>query len=90
MTTSALAAPVATSGVAPAARPATRGRAPRDQNRSGWLFAAPFLTLYVLFLIGPVLIGTVISLFNTTTVPSGLGAFVGLSNYAAVLSSRDF
>jgi multiple sugar transport system permease protein len=64
--------------------------APKDQNRAGWLFAAPFLILYVLFLIGPVLIGIVISLFNTTTVKSGLGDFVGVSNYADVLSSGDF
>src|SRR3954454_22950009 len=70
---------------------AARGsRPPKDQNRAGWLFAAPFLTLYVLFLIGPVLIGILISLFNTTAVTSGLGGFVALSNYADVLSSGDF
>jgi multiple sugar transport system permease protein len=65
-------------------------QAPKDQNRAGWLFSAPFLIFYVLFLIGPVLIGIVISLFNTTTVKSGLGEFVGFSNYADVLSSGDF
>lgn len=64
--------------------------APKDQNRAGWLFTAPFLLLYVFFLIGPVLIGIVISLFNTTTVKSSLGDFVGVSNYADVLSSGDF
>jgi multiple sugar transport system permease protein len=48
------------------------------------------LLLYVFFLIGPVLIGIVISLFNTTTVKSSLGDFVGVSNYADVLSSGDF
>jgi multiple sugar transport system permease protein len=37
-----------------------------------------------------VLLGLVISLFNTTTVTPGLGDFVGLSNYADVLSSKDF
>jgi multiple sugar transport system permease protein len=37
-----------------------------------------------------VLIGILISLFNTTTVTSGLGGWVGLSNYADVLSSHDF
>jgi len=62
----------------------------RGQNRAGWLFTAPFLVLYVLFLIGPVLIGVVISLFNTTTVQSGLGGWVGLSNYADVLSNPEF
>src|SRR3712207_3382109 len=66
------------------------GHAPKGHNKAGWLFAAPFLTLYILFLIGPVLIGIVISLFNTTTVQSGLGDWVGLSNYADVLTSDDF
>jgi multiple sugar transport system permease protein len=68
----------------------TTGRTPKDVNRAGWLFAAPFLILYILFLIGPVLIGLVISLFNTTTVKSGLGSAVGFSNYADVLSNSDF
>jgi multiple sugar transport system permease protein len=65
-------------------------KAPKDQNRAGWMFSTPFLIFYVLFLIGPVLLGIVISLFNTTTVTPGLGAFVGISNYADVLSSGDF
>src|SRR3954447_7410282 len=73
-----------------ASAPVTGGSAGGEQNKAGWLFSAPFLTLYVLFLIGPVLIGIVISLFNTTTVTSGLGDWVGVSNYADVLSSADF
>jgi len=87
MTTSALAAPA--TGARTELR-ATGGRAPKGENRAGWLFATPFLVLYVLFLIGPVLIGVAISLFNTTTVTSGVGSWVGLSNYADVLSSGDF
>jgi multiple sugar transport system permease protein len=89
MTTSAMALP-ARDVDDTAAKPAPTQRAPKDQNRAGWLFAAPFLTLYILFLIGPVLIGIVISLFNTTTVRSGLGDFVGISNYADVLTNGDF
>jgi multiple sugar transport system permease protein len=88
MTTSASATPVAAIGVD--AKAAPRRDRPRDQNRAGWLFTAPFLTLYVAFLIGPVVIGTVISLFNTTTVQSSLGSFVGFSNYTDVLTSGDF
>lgn len=65
-------------------------RAPVGQNRAGWLFSLPFLAIYMLFLIGPVIIGLVISLFNTTTVRSGLGGWVGLANYRDVLSSSDF
>ncbi len=65
-------------------------KAPPGENRAGWLFATPFLVLYLLFLIGPVILGVVISLFNTTTVKSGVGRWVGLSNYRDVLSSSDF
>jgi multiple sugar transport system permease protein len=86
MTTSTIAAPAAAVG----ARSTRVRRGPAGENRAGWLFATPFLVLYLLFLIGPVLIGLVISLFNTTTVTSGLGSWVGLSNYGDVLSNRDF
>jgi len=61
-----------------------------EHNRAGWLFAAPFLVLYVLFLIGPVLLGLVVSFFNTATVSAGLGDWVGVDNYADVLGSGDF
>src|SRR3954464_9877893 len=88
MTTSAVATPSAE--VDDAIRSTARGRKQGGENRAGWLFATPFLFLYIAFLIGPVLIGIVISLFNTTTVKSGVGSFVGLSNYADVLSSGDF
>src|SRR4051812_36353830 len=88
MTTSAVATPSAE--VDDAIRSTARGRKQGGENRAGWLFATPFLVLYVAFLIGPVLIGIVISLFNTTTVKSGLGSWVGLSNYADVLTNADF
>jgi multiple sugar transport system permease protein len=88
MTTSAVALPARR--VDATAESMTGDHAPKDQNRAGWLFSAPFLILYLAFLIGPVLIGLVISLFNTTTVKSGLGGFVGISNYVDVLSSGDF
>ena len=67
-----------------------RRRAAGSENQAGWLFATPFLVLYALFLIGPVVIGLVISLFNTATVKSGVGGWVGLSNYADVLTSSEF
>src|SRR3982750_4540919 len=88
MTTSAVATPSAE--VDDAIRSTARGRGQGGHNRAGWLFATPFLVLYVAFLIGPVLIGLVISLFNTTTVKSGVGSWGGLSNYAEVLSQKDF
>ena len=65
-------------------------RAKSGENHAGWLFAMPFLILYILFLIGPVLIGLVISLFNTATVKAGVGGWVGLANYGDVLKSSDF
>jgi multiple sugar transport system permease protein len=61
-----------------------------DHNRAGWLFSTPFLALYVLFLIGPVLIGLVVSFFNTATVTKGLGEWVGTANYGEVLTSQPF
>jgi multiple sugar transport system permease protein len=88
MTTSAMALPardVDTTVSAP-----TGGHSRGGESKAGWLFATPFLFLYTAFMIGPVLIGVVISLFNTTTVQSGLGSWVGLSNYADVLTSGDF
>src|SRR4028119_952498 len=90
MSVSALGAPTPATAVAADARPVNKQSSSGEENRAGWLFAAPFLTLYILFLIGPVLIGILISLFNTTTVKSGLGSFVGLSNYSSVLSNGDF
>jgi multiple sugar transport system permease protein len=87
MTTTALAVPVA--GQAEE-QTFNERELPSGQNRAGWLFTTPFLVLYVLFLIGPVVIGIVISLFNTTTVKSGLGGWVGLANYRDVLKSSDF
>jgi multiple sugar transport system permease protein len=85
-TTTTLPAPAA---AAPAlARRQRGGRG--SERRAGWALSAPFIVLYLLFLVGPVLIGLVISVFNTTTVTSGLGGFVGLSNYRDVLSNTDF
>ncbi|GAB3246824.1 carbohydrate ABC transporter permease [Kineosporia babensis] len=59
-------------------------------NKAGWLFSTPFLVLYGLFLVGPVLVGLVISFFNTATVKNELGAFVAFENYTAVLGNLDF
>jgi multiple sugar transport system permease protein len=67
-----------------------KGKIDHGGNRAGWLFSAPFLLVYALFLIGPMLYGLLMSLFNTTTVHGGLGSWVGLHNYAEALSSSDF
>jgi multiple sugar transport system permease protein len=77
---------------APPARPrAARRRSPHgEQPRAGWLFAGPFLALYALFLVGPVLIGLLVSFFNTATVTEGFGDWVGTANYSEVLTTRAF
>jgi multiple sugar transport system permease protein len=62
----------------------------RDENRGGWVLLAPFLVLYVLFLIGPAIYGIIMSFFNSSVVHSGLGSFAGVSNYTEALSSSDF
>jgi multiple sugar transport system permease protein len=68
-----------------ASRPAAaEHRAPAAERRAGLLLSAPFLLIYLVFVIGPLVVGAVVSFFNTTTVKSGLGAWVGLSNYTKV------
>jgi multiple sugar transport system permease protein len=81
--------------VPPVAVRTTHSRAERmetlkQESRGGLLFAAPFLIFYVLFLIGPMLIAFVMSFFNTTTVKSGIGAWMGFGNYAEVLKDPAF
>jgi multiple sugar transport system permease protein len=62
----------------------------RGQARAGWLMLVPFLVLYGLFLIGPMLYGVVMSFFATSLVRPGLSGFVGVENYTAALRSGDF
>jgi multiple sugar transport system permease protein len=92
MTTTALgSAPAeAARSAPPPTTPTSRTAYHSDHRRAGWLFSAPFLVLYVLFLVGPVVIGLVVSFFNTATVTKGLGGWVGTSNYAEVLTSGPF
>jgi multiple sugar transport system permease protein len=62
----------------------------RDDTRPALMFLAPFLILYVLFVIGPALYGLVMSFFDTSLVKSGLGKFAGFSNYIEAFKSSDF
>ncbi len=83
-----------TTAPAPRARRATgtNGRVDRlrGHGRPALLFLAPFLGLYVLFIVGPAIYGLVMSFFDTSMVSSGLGTFAGLDNYAEALSSSEF
>jgi multiple sugar transport system permease protein len=69
--------------------PAPAQRAGRD-GRTAWGMMAPFLVLYLLFVIGPTIYAFLLSLFNGSLVRSGLGSFAGFGNYAEALSSPDF
>jgi multiple sugar transport system permease protein len=85
---------VATQTIPQPATAVTRARrrapeADRD-NRPALGFLAPFVILYLLFVIGPALYGLVMSFFDTSLVRPGLGKFAGLSNYAETVRSADF
>jgi multiple sugar transport system permease protein len=62
----------------------------RGHGRPALLFLAPFLLLYLLFIVGPAIYGLVMSFFDTSMVSTGLGRFAGFDNYAEALSSADF
>lgn len=62
----------------------------RHHERSAIAFLAPFVLLYVLFIIGPALYGLIMSFFNTSLVKPGLAGFAGVENYALALTSGDF
>jgi multiple sugar transport system permease protein len=61
-----------------------------DQGKPAMAFIAPFLILYLAFIIGPALYGLVMSFFNTSLVKPGLSSFAGFGNYAEALSDPDF
>jgi len=74
------------------AQPVSRPR--RGRLRAGELagpgFVAPFLIFYALFLILPLVLAVIMSLFNTSLVLPGLGRFVGLHNYGELFSDTYF
>jgi len=61
-----------------------------SQTRPALAFLAPFVVLYVLFIIGPALYGLLMSFFDSSMVKPGLGDFAGFDNYAEALGSADF
>ena len=81
-----------TVGAQPAAAttPRTDARPPLRGQRTAWLFIAPFAFFYLCFLLGPSLYMFVASFFDTSIVKTGLGNFIGLENYSALVQSRDF
>ena len=71
-------------GAAAPARSATSARRARD-SRIGWAFVAPFVVLFAMFLLWPLLHGFWLSFTGESITGSG-GAFLGLDNYAEALS----
>jgi multiple sugar transport system permease protein len=71
--------------------PATRRPAAlrRDKRRwTGWAFVAPFLIVFALVLVAPVIYAIYLSLFKEQLI--GGNAFVGISNYTQALSDPKF
>jgi multiple sugar transport system permease protein len=62
----------------------------RTEGRTAWGFLAPFLVLYLLFVIGPTIYAVILSFFNGSLVKAGLGSFAGFGNYAEALTSPNF
>ncbi|WP_433169169.1 carbohydrate ABC transporter permease [Kribbella sp. CA-247076] len=81
-----------TTTTAPPATTAVRDRTRRRSTaaRAGWLFITPFAVFYLLFLVWPVIYMFVTSLFNTSLVKEGFGAFAGWANYREMLSKPEF
>jgi multiple sugar transport system permease protein len=69
---------------------ASRPLSVRFGEFAGAGFVAPFLVFYALFLILPLVLAVIMSLFNTSLVIPGLGKFVGLSNYGQLFSDSYF
>jgi multiple sugar transport system permease protein len=66
------------------------GLSPDSSGRSAAGLLAPFVILYVLFIIGPALYGLLMSFFNTSLVKPGLASFAGLENYSKALNNSEF
>lgn len=65
-------------------------RPPQRATPVGIGFMAPFLVLYVLFLVGPTIYGAIMSFFDTSLVKGGLSQFVGASNYMEAFTTPHF
>ena len=72
-----------------AARSATREQRPGGRWGNFGLLT-PFLVFYILFLIVPLVLAIVMSLFNTSLVLPGLGRFAGFGNYRELFTDSRF
>lgn len=66
----------------------TRARRPGSRNREqliSWVFLAPFLVAFALFLVWPIIHGIILSFTDQSLTGAG-GGFVGFANYAEALT----
>jgi multiple sugar transport system permease protein len=70
------------------ATPSTQQLQRRKRWPLGWVFVAPFLFFYGVFLIYPAIQVCYLSLTNSDI--AGEGTFVGLQNYITLISDQDF
>jgi multiple sugar transport system permease protein len=68
----------------------TKPAAQRRIDLTGFLFVLPFLVIYVLFLIWPVILGLRMSFFDWSLVGTGVNQFLGLANYRELFADPDF
>jgi multiple sugar transport system permease protein len=57
---------------------------------SGWLFVAPYLLFFLVFLVGPLLYGLRLSLFRWELLSEAPARFVGLANYQEAFGDPYF
>ena len=74
--------------MARAATPRRRSFNQRKKARTGWLFVAPFLLVFVAFLIAPLVYAGYLSLY-TKGLATGI-VFAGINNYATAFSDPSF
>lgn len=67
-----------------------KATAGRRINLTGFLFVLPFLTVYVLFLVWPILLGLRMSFYNWSLVGTGTSEFLGLANYRELFGDPNF
>ena len=57
---------------------------------AGWGFVLPFLVIYGLFILWPILLQVRMSFFDASLAGVGSGAFLGLGNYIELFGDPDF
>lgn len=75
-------------GALPASGTLVRKRKRFTENRTGWLFVTPFLVVFALFLVWPVIYGLYLS-FTGQSLTGANGGLIGFANYAEAFQDAD-